>query len=154
MRPSLFRRVIYLTCTSPEPGRTSTELMGEGLHGASETEVGWPVDPATHTYQQRFSAMFCNDMSDADADAFVARLGSDMWPMSAYSQREWHYDHLAAIPSTFILCLQDMALPPPWQERFAERFLAKRIVRLDAGHQAMNTRPQALAEILLAEAEI
>lgn len=152
LRPGLLRRLIYLTCTAPEPGRTSTELMGEGLHGASDTEVGWPVDPATHTYAQRFRAMFCNDMTDADADAFLARLGSDMWPMSAYSQREWTYDHLTAIPSTFILCLQDMALPPLWQERFAERFLAQRIVRLDAGHQAMNTRPQGLAEILLAEA--
>jgi pimeloyl-ACP methyl ester carboxylesterase len=152
LRPGLFRRLVYLTCTAPEPGRTSTELMGEGLHGQSETEVGWPVDPATHTIEQRLRAMFCNDMSTADADAFYAKIGKDMWPMSTYSQREWRYDHLIGAPSTFIMCLQDMALPPPWQLRFAQRFHAGRIVRLDAGHQAMNTRPQALAELLLAEA--
>ena len=43
-------------------------------------------------------------------------------------------------------------LPPMWQQRFAERFHADRIVRIDAGHQVMNTRPHALAEVLLAEA--
>ena len=47
---------------------------------------------------------------------------------------------------------QDNILPVAWQERFAERFRANRMVRPDAGHQVMNTRPQALAKVLLAEA--
>ncbi|MFD2134238.1 hypothetical protein ACFSLT_01475 [Novosphingobium resinovorum] len=39
-----------------------------------------------------------------------------------------------------------------WQERFADRLHARRLHRIDAGHQVMNTRPEALAEVLLAEA--
>jgi len=50
------------------------------------------------------------------------------------------------------VCLADGILPVAWQQKFAERFHAKRLVRIDAGHQVMNTRPQALAEILRNEA--
>ena len=64
----------------------------------------------------------------------------------------WRYDHLAAIPASYVVCERDNILPTAWQERFAERFHADRIARIDAGHQAMNTRPQGLAEILLIEA--
>jgi len=38
-----------------------------------------------------------------------------------------------------------------WQERFAEQFRADRNVRIDAGHQAMISRPEVLAEVLRRE---
>ena len=72
--------------------------------------------------------------------------------MCCYSYSGWKTDNLSTVPVSYVQCLQDMALPPEWQERFAERFKARRTVRIDAGHQVMNTRPQGLAEILLAEA--
>ena len=150
--PSLIRKLVYVTCSAPQQGKTTIEKMGSGLHGAHPDEVGWPVDPEASTVEQRFRAMFCNDMNAADADAFLAKLGKDMWPAACYTQRDWRFDHLAAIPSTFVLCLQDMSLPPVWQERFARQLHCDRTVQLDAGHQAMNTRPHGLAEILLAEA--
>ena len=43
-----------------------------------------------------------------------------------------------------------VVLDPP---AFADRFRAHRRVSLDAGHQAMVTRPEALAHILRLEAE-
>ena len=54
--------------------------------------------------------------------------------------------------SNFVLCLRDAILPPHWQEYFAKQLRCWRTVRIDAGHQAMNTRPHALAEILLIDA--
>ncbi len=150
--PERFRRLIYLTCTAPLPGKNVLEQMGGSLHGTVEDETGWPVDPATTTLEERYGAMFCNDMDEAEGAAFLAKLGSDMWPMGSMLNRDWRYDHLAAVPSTYILCEQDMSLPPPWQERFAERLHCERIVRLNAGHQAMNTQPKALAALLMAEA--
>lgn len=150
--PQLFGRLIYVTCSAPPPGMTTVERMGDSIHGEREDQVGWPVDPATTTIAERFRVMFCNDMAPAAQDAFLAKLGNDMWPMSSYTYRDWRYDHLGAIPATFVLCLQDMSLPPAWQERFAATFRVDRTIRIDAGHQVMNTRPQALAEVLLAEA--
>ncbi len=150
--PGLFRRLIFVTCLMPLPGKTTFEQMGNGLHGTHPEEVGWPVDPAIWPFEERFHAMFCNDMSAAEGDAFMAKLGKDKWPACTYSQRDWKTDHLAAIPSSDVLCLRDMCLPPAWQKRFAAKLHTDRRVCIDAGHQVMNTRPHGLAEILLAEA--
>jgi pimeloyl-ACP methyl ester carboxylesterase len=151
-RPDLIRRLVYVTCSAPLPGVTTFEQMGQGVHGGNAEQVGWPVDPATHSMEQRYRLMFCNDMDDAAAEAFLARLGRDGWPACCYAERGWRYDHLASVPSTYVYALRDLALPMIWQERFAERLHADREFRIDAGHQVMNTRPEALAEALLIEA--
>jgi pimeloyl-ACP methyl ester carboxylesterase len=149
--PQLFSRLIYVTCSAPLVGMTTLDQMGEGRHGENPEQVGWPVDPDTPMIE-RFGAMFCNDMDEKGREEFLEQLGKDMWPACCYTFSDWPYDHLRAIPSSYVLCLQDTSLPPEWQLRFSDRLHARRILRLDAGHQAMVTRPQALAEILLAEA--
>jgi hypothetical protein len=52
------------------------------------------------------------------------------------------------------VCLLDQVLIPHWQRIYAERFQCDRVVQIDAAHQVQNTRPQALAEVLLAEAAL
>jgi pimeloyl-ACP methyl ester carboxylesterase len=146
-RPDLIRRLVYISCVAPLPGRSTMETMDQ--------EVGWADggrladDPLA-----RQRGMFCNDMSTAEADAFVAKLGRDHWPTerSIAEQVDWRYDHLADLPATYVLCLRDRALPLASQKVFAERLRARDLVELDAGHQAMNTRPHAVAEILRHEA--
>ena len=54
--------------------------------------------------------------------------------------------------ASYVVCLRDGSLPVAWQETFATRLKAHRRARIDAGHQVMNTRPHALAEILRLEA--
>jgi pimeloyl-ACP methyl ester carboxylesterase len=151
-RPDLIKRLVYVTCSAPKPGVTTLEQMGQGVHGDNDEQVGWPVDPATHSMDERYRIMFCNDMDEAGTGAFLARLGNDGWPRVCYSERGWRYDHLVGVPSTYVLCLRDESLPLAWQERFAGRLHADRLERIDAGHQVMNTRPHALAEVLLAQA--
>jgi pimeloyl-ACP methyl ester carboxylesterase len=152
MRPRLFRRLVYVTCSAPLPGQSVSELVGSGLHGSNENEIGWPLDPLTNGVSERFAAMFCNDMMAEQRSAFLAKLGHDTWPSRTYSERAWSYHDLGKIPATFVICLKDMSLPVAWQEKFAMRLQAKRVIRIDAGHQVMNTRPNALAEILRIEA--
>jgi pimeloyl-ACP methyl ester carboxylesterase len=152
LRPDLFRRVVYVSCSAPPPGRSTLSMMGEGLHGENPDEVGWPLDPRTHDMAERFPVMFCNDMSPAETAAFMAKLGKDMWPAPTYSASNWRYDHLGAVPGSYVVCLRDGILPVPWQERFAARLKVERLVRIDAGHQVMTTRPHALAEVLRIEA--
>jgi hypothetical protein len=96
--------------------------------------------------------MFCNDMAEAEARAFLARLGKDAWPDRVGGASGWSYGGAPQVEATYVVCLRDGILPVPWQHIFAERFGARRIVNIDAGHQVMNTRPQALAEVLRAEA--
>lgn len=152
-RPELFRRVVYVSCIAPSPGKNIIQQMGSGLHGSNKDEVGWPVDPRTVTADERYALMFCNDMNKAEASAFVAKLGHDNWPAQTMSASDWRYDHLSGISSTYVICLRDGILPVPWQETCAARLKVQRQVRIDAGHQAMNTRPHALAEALRHEAQ-
>ena len=152
LQPALFRRAIYLTCSVPLPGQTVIEMVGTGLHGANPAEIGWPLDPQMHSMEARMAAMFCNDMGAEETAAFLAKLGADAWPMASYTHTDWRQARRGAVPSSYVVCLRDGILPVPWQERLAERFKAERLIRIDSGHQAMTTRPQALAEILRHEA--
>lgn len=147
-RPDIFRRLVYVSCSIPLPGQSVQQMIGIGVQGSNPNEVGWPLDPATTTMEERYGVMFCNDMDKAQQHAFLSSLGQDQWPLATYGFTNWSCDQLGAVPSTFVLCLRDQILPPVWQEVFAQRFKVERIVRVDAGHQVMNTRPHALAEVL------
>ena len=94
------------------------------VQGASDSELGWPVDPATHSPEQRYRAMVCNDMAGAEASDFLARLGPDVWPTDTFMRSDWRYDHLARVPVSYVVLDRDQALPPVWQERFAARIHA------------------------------
>lgn len=150
--PGLFRKLVFVTCSAPLAGKSTLDQMGNCLHGAHPEQVGWPIDPATSSMADRYRIMFCNDMEEQATDAFLARLGNDMWPPVCYSHKDWRRDHLADLPVTYVLCENDMSLPPDWQETFAARLHADRVVRIAAGHQVMNSKPDELAAILLAEA--
>ncbi len=148
-RPGLFRQLIFVTCTAPDPGLTVVQMTGERVH-----KGGHPFNDASLSVRERYRSMFCNDMGEAEAEAFLDKLGPDQWPACCYSQSEWQHDHLRDVPVSYVLCLQDSILPLEWQEHFARTVHARSTPRIDAGHQVMNTRPQALAEVLLAECAV
>ena len=146
-RPDLFRKLVFVSCTAPDQGLTLAEMTGQKVHPGNH-----PFNDSTLPMRERYRAMFCNDMAEADAEAFLDKLGHDGWPAACYAQRDWPRDHLAGVDASYVLCLTDAILPLAWQERFAERLHARRGYRIDAGHQAMNTRAPELAALLLAEA--
>ncbi len=152
MQPALFRRVVYVTCLGQIPGKNILQMYGAGLHGAVADEIGFPTDPATTSPSERLRLMFCNDMDDDQRAAFFARLGPDNWPPLTYAESDWGHRHPVPVPATYVVCLQDLAIPVPWQEKFARQAEVDRMVHIDAGHQVMNTRPHGLAEILRHEA--
>jgi pimeloyl-ACP methyl ester carboxylesterase len=152
LRPDLFRRLIFVSCIAPDPGLTVVEMTAVRMREHGHTEGSEALTDESRPMRERYRVMFCNDMAPDEAETFLDKLGADQWPPSCYVETDWTYDHLADMPVSYVLCLRDAILPPEWQERFAERFHADRTVRIDAGHQVMNTRPQALAEALLIEA--
>jgi pimeloyl-ACP methyl ester carboxylesterase len=147
LRPDLVRRYVYVSCIAPPPGQTIREVMRPRHPIGDEAETAAQTD-----LSERLRRMFCNDMGDAQATAFLAKLGHDHWPtLQALSETDWRYEQLRGRPASYVICLQDQALAPEWQEDFASRLQVQRRVYIDAGHQAMNTRPHSLAEILLNE---
>jgi pimeloyl-ACP methyl ester carboxylesterase len=148
--PGQFAKLVYVTCSAPLPGVSFRDQMGTGLQGSHPDEVGWPVEPAKHSADDRYRLMFCNDMAVVEADAFLAKMGYDNWPMDPLECTDHNYDHLTEVDSAYIVCLRDAGLPPVWQRRFAQRLHCKQVVDLDAGHQAMTTQAMALAKLLMA----
>lgn len=152
LRPDLFAKLVFVSCIAPDPGLTVIEMTAKRMREHGDTDGSRALTDENRPMRERYRVMFCNDMAPAQAEAFLDKLGPDGWPRSCYSQTDWPYDHLAQVPVSYVLCLQDAILPLEWQERFAARMHARTTPRIDAGHQVMNTRPQALAEILLIEA--
>lgn len=154
LRPHAFRRLIYVSCSIPLPGQSVLQMMGGGVHGSHPDEVGWPADSRTGQMHTGFQKMFCNDMPADEGASFSARLGRDAWPDASYRHSDWQTRKPADLPASYVICLRDNILPVAWQETFARRFDAKRVLRIDAGHQVMKSRPHALAEVLRVEARI
>ena len=154
-RSDRIARAVYFTCAAPNQGQTVLQLMGRGVQGADENEIGWPLDPQTVSPRDLFNAAFCNDMDEEKSSTFLAKLGRDNWPVACSNDwNTWQYDAARHVPATYVIALADKILPVVWQERFAARVNASRLVRMDSGHQGMNTRPFTLAEILIAEARL
>lgn len=151
-RPELFGRLAFVSCIAPDPGLTVVDMTAKRMREQGHTEGSRALTDESLSMLERYRIMFCNDMPPPQAEAFLAKLGQDGWPRSSYTETGWTYDHLAAVPVSYVLCVRDAILPLEWQERFASRVHARSTPRIDAGHQVMNTRPQALAEVLLIEA--
>lgn len=152
LRPVLFRKLVFVSCIAPDPDLTVIEMTGRRMREAGHTEGSRAFTDAALPMRERYRIMFCNDMDADQAESFLDKLGPDRWPASCYTASGWRYEHLANVPVAYVLCEQDAILPLEWQERFARRVHAGTTPRIDAGHQAMNTRPEVLAQILLDEA--
>jgi pimeloyl-ACP methyl ester carboxylesterase len=86
---------------------------------------------------------FFNDVSPEEADAAAARLAPQSMaavktPVSAVAWRD--------VPTTYVICEQDQAIPVPAQEMLSGRAGAVR--RLDASHSPFLSRPGEVVEII------
>ncbi len=142
MAPDLFRHAVYVSCIAPQRGET--------VMAFSER---WRLRP-TSAGEYDVEAMFCNDMNEAKRSAFVSKLGHDAWPPAAYSHVDWSYPRPETIRGSYIFCLKDQTVSWKQQLESAQRLNAAGLACIDAGHQVMNTRPHALAEVLLRAATL
>lgn len=152
--PELFARLVHVSTIAPDPGLDVIEMSSRRMTAERSEAVNRSFFDETMPAAERFGLKFCNDMAPDQAAQFLAKLGEDNWPRSSYEVSDWNHLAAGAVPVSYVLCLRDAVLTLPWQERFAERLGATSLLRIDAGHQVMNSRPQGLAEILLAEATI
>jgi pimeloyl-ACP methyl ester carboxylesterase len=130
-RPDKIRRLIYLAAYLPQAGDSLY-----GIHGIPVPEdvtgtVAVPDNPI---------AMFYADVDPAIAAAAVARLK----PQSLRSWTECVEDaDVGVVPTTYLLCTNDQALPTSLQETFAAH--TDQVIRLDSSHSPFLSQPQNLA---------
>ena len=86
------------------------------------------------------------DLYDDAAEQAVGRLGLQAWASTQQplTQAAWH-----TIPSTYIVCEADNALPPFAQELMAKR--AERVLRMNSSHSPFLSQPSELAALISGE---
>ncbi|HEY3470769.1 MAG TPA: alpha/beta hydrolase [Amycolatopsis sp.] len=133
-------RLVYVTSFLPD--------VGEALAGFGTGEPPpWHVSHGDGTASVRedlVRPLFAQDFDDATYSAAAKRLTAQNeavfgQPTTKAAWRE--------VPSTYVVCGEDLATPPEKQRAQAER--ATDVVELSVAHHPFVTRPELVAEVLL-----
>lgn len=90
--------------------------------------------------------MFCSDMDENDTKYVLERLVPES--ISLVLENVSRTNLPPSIPITYVKLLRDKALSPSTQSRMIANLRAPAVRTLEAGHDAMISRPQELARIL------
>lgn len=141
------QRVIYLSALMQDVGDSVLSLV-DGVHPPYWDVHEQPRGEAGHGYFEATQAehVLYGDVEPRLAQQAAARLGRQSLASvtQPLTQAAWR-----TVPSTYILCEQDLALPLPLQEAMATR--AQRTVRLRSGHSPFLSQPAELARLLRQE---
>jgi pimeloyl-ACP methyl ester carboxylesterase len=117
--------------------------IGDSLLGVvGEPPPWWIIEGDTLTAGQPLET-FYHDVSPDDATRAIDRLQPSSYSMvtERLTAAAWRN-----IPSTYVICDEDQALPPAAQEQLAKR--ATNIRRLPSSHSPMLSRPDEVAQII------
>lgn len=131
--PDRIRRVMYLTTSNPPVGRSIADLMEH------------PLSPVSRGLG--FDAMFCSDLDEETTHWLKSHLRED--PPLPFQEKVKVCTLPSGVPSTYIVCEKDRALPVEYQLEQARNAQVDEIVRIDAGHSAFASKPQELTTLLL-----
>ncbi|BBY17163.1 alpha/beta hydrolase [Mycolicibacterium litorale] len=134
------RRIVYLAAFQLDAGESLFSVSGgspmtwSSVHRSAAgdyVDVRTPVD------------VFYDDVDPVTADRAVSQLG-----YLSYAAGEQVVTEVAwkEVPSTYVVCTADKALPPAVQERFARR--ADEVRRINASHSPFLSQPAQLARLI------
>lgn len=135
------RHLLLVSSYLPEVGQSLVGLRGRRPRPFLE------VDPATGTFGVRPELLVDTFLQDCDPEDQVraahhlARQSTHVitQPVGAAAWQQ--------VPSTYLVCAQDLGTPPRLQRDFARR--ADTVVELDAYHHPFLSRPAAVRDLLL-----
>jgi pimeloyl-ACP methyl ester carboxylesterase len=135
-------RLVYVAAFMADEGEDAITIIGTGdsklLDALIIDEDIVSVDPL------KAKGAFYGDLDDASAATAITQLRP--LPVASVLGQQgppgWK-----AIPSTYVVCTKDAALPPAAQRRMAAR--ASLVLELPTDHSPFTTRPAELAEIIV-----
>ncbi len=137
-------RLVYLCAFMPPPGSSLEDLTG----GRPAPWIRLVEDGRTLPDLELMRDVFYGDCDDETAASAIAQL-RPMPPapfVEPVRQPAWQ-----AIPSTYVVCTLDRAIPVELQRRFATQ--AEESLELEASHSPFFSQPQAVADLLAAQAD-
>ncbi|RAY15577.1 alpha/beta hydrolase [Actinomadura craniellae] len=133
------RRLVYLAAFQLDEGESLLGVVGG-------TPPDWWDVHDGHVDVRRPEEIFYGDVDPDTAAASVARLAHQSLPALSQPLTKVAWK---SIPSTYVVCEKDAAIPVPAQEAMSGR--SERVLRMDASHSPFLSRPDALADLLRAE---
>jgi pimeloyl-ACP methyl ester carboxylesterase len=131
LRQDRISMLIYLAAYLPQAGDSLYGIHGLPVPEDITGSVAVPDDPV---------AMFYADVDPDIAAAAAARLKPQS--LRSWTERVEHAD-VGVVPTTYLLCRNDHALPPSMQEGFAAH--THQVIRLDSSHSPFLAQPHKLA---------
>jgi pimeloyl-ACP methyl ester carboxylesterase len=134
-------RLIYLAALMCDAGEDSSDILARYesplLASVTVTETAVNVDPA------RARELFYGDSDEETAKALVAQFRPmPLELMVQVSEPAWK-----SVPSTYVVCTNDGAVPPEAQRWMASR--ADEVVEIPTDHSPFVTRPEILADLMV-----
>jgi pimeloyl-ACP methyl ester carboxylesterase len=130
--------LIYLAAFMLEPGQSLLGLRGgvepEWWRTSEDGRTVTPADPGH---------VFYNDCAPAVAEAAAARLAPQRKDVFVQGVRAAAWQ---GVPSTYVICRRDNAIPPAAQERMSAQ--ADTVSRLDSSHSPFLSRPHDVTAII------
>lgn len=135
------RHLLLVSSYLPEPGESLSTF------GPAEPAPFLEVDPEGGTFTVRADALAGVFLQDCDLEtrrAATERIARQSLAVLEAPVRAaaWH-----DVPSTYLVCADDLGTPAAAQRRFAER--AGRVVELNAGHHPFLSQPEAVRDLVL-----
>ena len=135
------RHLLFISSYLPEPGESLSTFGGE------EPAPFLHVDPVAGTFTVRPEALAELFLQDCDAgikrDAVTRTAQQSLAVLGEQvTSAAWHQ-----VPSTYLVCAQDLGTPADRQRTFAAR--AGNVVELDTGHHPFLSQPAAVRDLVL-----
>jgi pimeloyl-ACP methyl ester carboxylesterase len=136
------KRIVFLGGMAPEEGKSAADMLArQYAPGPSERE-------RIAAAGQR--QVFCSDMDDAEAAAFLARITPE--PRLPLETPVYVSRLPKDMPVTYIVQALDRSLSPAFQRRLLRNLRDPEVLEIAGGRNSMWTRPKELAALLLRHA--
>lgn len=138
---STVRRLVYVAALMADAGEDATAILAGSKSPLLDVLVFSPTGVSVDPDAAR--GVFYGDSDEQSAAALVSRLRPmPLEAMTQVAEPAWK-----SIPSTYVVCTHDRALPPEAQRTMASR--ADEIVEVDSDHSPFVTRAAVLADLLV-----
>jgi pimeloyl-ACP methyl ester carboxylesterase len=150
LRPERCRSLVYYSAFVPRDGERVADSLSEPMLAfLEEAATGSPDRSITLPYAL-FRSAFANTGDDTMVEAIYPRLVPE--PRGPIFERLSlpRFERLG-IPTAYITCRQDLALPPgTFHPGQSGRLSAPRLIEIDGDHEVLFTAPDRLARALVA----
>ncbi|MFC1944867.1 alpha/beta fold hydrolase [Chloroflexota bacterium] len=140
--PEHVKRVVLISATVPPDGQSAMDTM------KVMREFGVILGPSTgEEFEEWARRSFCSDMDESTSRWVIKSLGPE--PRLPLATPVSYIDLPTNIPLTYIVLTADQVLTAELQRWMSRNLDCAEVVEMEAGHDAMVSRPRELASVLL-----